>query len=490
MHCVCDVDGYQDYVTNGTINGLVAQQQKGAAIIVEHRFFGKYNPYDNLTSQCLALLTIQQAIDDLVYFATTADLLIPGGDAVKPGQAPWTLVGGSYSGALTSWTMVDDYYGYFSPIRKYMPRNCSSDVEAVIAYLVWMYAVNDTAGIQSLKEAFGLGGVAHVDHFASARESSLPLVRSSSLRETDTLAHTPYSCNFNPTCLIGKIQYLVLAQEQVLFFQFCDALEVKNGVNAGPEGWRLENAIFSWACDDQGAECTQLGFYKVGPPGGQPAIRQCVNRFPQVFASPREPTTVETNKIYAGWDVDIPRLFFADGLRDTWREATVSAYGLNKANATSMPIYESDGFRCTDMIPKSGIDPLQWKDAPAPLILWVEAGVQNERTTKQWDVCQGKQAGRKKVGEKLHVIHWHKKLRSRPYNHTSALLFIAGPYVHAVIGMRIPNADHQTGHDDIWRGISEEKYQIRHRYLCVSALELISLEAWEIIPEGWPIISP
>ncbi|KAG1734402.1 serine carboxypeptidase S28-domain-containing protein [Suillus paluster] len=195
-----DADDYQIYVTNGSINGLIAQHQKGAAILVEHRFFGDSNPHDNLTSQSLALLTIQQAIDDLVYFAATADLPMSGGDAVKPGQTPWVLIGGSYSGALTSWTMVNkpgifwagyassavvetitDYYNYFTPIRNYMPRNCSSDVESVIAYLDWMYAVNDTAGIQTLKEAFGLGGVVHVDDFASARELTLSLVQSSSL---------------------------------------------------------------------------------------------------------------------------------------------------------------------------------------------------------------------------------------------------------------------------------------------------------------------
>jgi hypothetical protein len=98
--------GYQGYVTNRTINGLIAKQQKGAAIIIEHRFFGYSNPYNDLTSQSLKLLTIQQAIDDLVYFANNVDLPMPGGDAVKPGQAPWILIGGSYSGALTSWTMV------------------------------------------------------------------------------------------------------------------------------------------------------------------------------------------------------------------------------------------------------------------------------------------------------------------------------------------------------------------------------------------------
>ena len=53
-----------------------------------------------------------------------------------------------------------------------MPQNCSADVEAVIAYLDGMYTNNDTAGIRTLQEAFGLAGLAHVDDFAAARESS------------------------------------------------------------------------------------------------------------------------------------------------------------------------------------------------------------------------------------------------------------------------------------------------------------------------------
>lgn len=64
--------------------------------------------------------------------------------------------------------MRSDYYGYFTPIREYMPQNCSSDVEAVIAYLDQIYAANDTDAIQTLKETFGLGELSHVDDFASA----------------------------------------------------------------------------------------------------------------------------------------------------------------------------------------------------------------------------------------------------------------------------------------------------------------------------------
>ena len=74
--------------------------------MLEHRYYGLSNPYDDLSVQSLQFHTIQQAIDDLEYFAKNVDLPMPGGDAVKPGQAPWVLIGGSYSGALTSFTVV------------------------------------------------------------------------------------------------------------------------------------------------------------------------------------------------------------------------------------------------------------------------------------------------------------------------------------------------------------------------------------------------
>ena len=31
-----------------------------------------------------------------------------------------------------------------------------------------------------------------------------------------------------------------------MFFEFCDALEVKDGVSAPATGWGLDNAIYSW----------------------------------------------------------------------------------------------------------------------------------------------------------------------------------------------------------------------------------------------------
>ncbi|OJA20656.1 hypothetical protein AZE42_11354 [Rhizopogon vesiculosus] len=81
-----------------------------------------------------------------------------------------------------------------------------------------MYDVGDTAGIQTLKETFGLGSLGHVDDFANALQYNL----------LDWQALQPS---------IGP---------GAMFFKFCDALEVKDGTNAGPGGWGLKNTIYSW----------------------------------------------------------------------------------------------------------------------------------------------------------------------------------------------------------------------------------------------------
>ena len=75
-----------------------AQQQNGSTIVLEHRFYGLSNPKPNLSVESLQYHTIQQAIDDLVYFANNVHLPMPNGDHLSPANAPWILIGGSYSG--------------------------------------------------------------------------------------------------------------------------------------------------------------------------------------------------------------------------------------------------------------------------------------------------------------------------------------------------------------------------------------------------------
>ncbi|EPQ59204.1 peptidase S28 [Gloeophyllum trabeum ATCC 11539] len=384
--------GYTGYLTNRTINGRIAQQQNGATIVLEHRFYGLSNPYPDLSSQSFRVHTIEQAVQDLVYFAKNVKLPMPGGDAVTPDQAPWILIGGSYSGALTGWTMVDqpdvfyagyassavveailDYWGYFEPIRQYMPRNCSADVEAVIAHMDQVFTSGTPSQIAALKAQFGMSNVTHLDDVAGALRNNLWDWQS-----------------LSPDTGPG-------AQ----FFQFCDALEVKNGVSAPATGWGLEHALQAWGsyfanvyypilCGDADAEdclgtydqsqsywtdtsidnagrswewivCTEVGFLQDGAPPNWPTLvtrlvqpaydeRQCSYMFPEAFPTWPVPNVTATNAKYHGWNLQVDRLFFANGQRDPWREATVSADGVYVPSTPTQPIAVGDGYHCSDLI--------------------------------------------------------------------------------------------------------------------------------------------
>ncbi|KAI0345812.1 peptidase S28 [Trametopsis cervina] len=389
-----NADGYTGYLTNRTINGQIAQQQHGATIVLEHRYYGQSNPAPDLSVKSLKWHTIQQAIDDLDYFANNVVLAMPGGDDVKPSTAPWVLVGGSYSGALTGWTMVNkpnlfragyassavveaitDFWAYFEPILEHMPSNCSSDVQAAIAHIDQVFTHGTPAQISALKANFGLGNLTHLDDVAGALRNNLWDWQSLS---PDTLTE-------------GQ------------FFQFCDALEVQNGQVAPAAGFGLDHALAAWgkywnttylravcgkadvvdclgsydptqdaytdtSLDNAGRSwtwivCNQVGFYQEGAPLGHPTLvtrlvqpsydeRQCNYYFPGAFGPNPfpAPNVNQVNAAYHGWNLKVDRLFIANGHRDPWREATTSATLSPTSSTPSQPIAISDGFHCSDLI--------------------------------------------------------------------------------------------------------------------------------------------
>ncbi|KAJ3878386.1 peptidase S28 [Lentinula edodes] len=387
---------YIGYLTNVTFNGLLSQAQNGTTVVLEHRFFGLSNPLPSLTGENLRYLTLQQSIDDIEYFVNNVHLPMPGGDHL---DAPWIMVGGSYSGALTSYTMYNkpnlfyagyassapvqamyDYWGYFEPIRQNMPQNCSADVEVVIEHITEVFEGNNITAIQEIKNTFGMGSVQHLDDVAGGIK-----VRSNLWDWQD----------MQPTTGPGAA-----------FYQFCDALEVKEGISASMDGWGLEHALAAWGAYWKesyletmcGAEdiatcldsydstatyftnttidnpyrswnwilCNELSFSQSSPPPGDPAlvsrvvqpeydIRQCYYWYSDVFNTTNPPPMADgaaalSDQRYGGWNVSLDRLFFANGKRDPWREGTVSADGLGIPSTVLQPIFVSDGFHASDLI--------------------------------------------------------------------------------------------------------------------------------------------
>jgi len=97
--------------------------------------------------------------------------------------------------------------------------------------------------------------------------------------------------------------------------------------------------------------------------------------FPGVFTNSSVPNASLTNKKYKGWNVQVNRLFFANGVRechpsellninnscsqgDPWRDATLSADETLFISTPWQPIALGDGFHCSDLgVAAAVVDP-------------------------------------------------------------------------------------------------------------------------------------
>jgi hypothetical protein len=118
-----------------------------------------------------------------------------------------------------------------------MPQNCSADVQRVIAHVDQTFTSGTPAQKVALKSNWGLSTLEHLDDVAGARMSIYSL----------------FMCLKIELFLKKKVrndlwywQSLQPASRGGIFYQFCDALEVKDGVSAPATGWGLEHATLAW----------------------------------------------------------------------------------------------------------------------------------------------------------------------------------------------------------------------------------------------------
>lgn len=134
---------------------MLAQELGAAQILIEHRYWGSSSPFDDLTTENLQYLTLENSILDMTNFANNVELPWATQWAKTNADAvPWVLIGGSYPGALAAWVehvapgtfwaylassavveAIEDFWQYWEPVRLGMPSNCSSDVSAVIDFM-------------------------------------------------------------------------------------------------------------------------------------------------------------------------------------------------------------------------------------------------------------------------------------------------------------------------------------------------------------------
>lgn len=184
-----NVTGYDTYLTTDRTTGILAKEIGAATIVMEHRYWGSSTPYTDLTTANMKYLTLENSILDLTNFAKNVDLPFDKSKGSNADCAPWVMMGGSYSGALSAWTAsvapgtfwayhsssapvqaVSDYWSYFVPVQEGMPKNCSKDVALVIDHIDDVLTTGSDKEIHDLKAKFGMEDIEHSDDFGNALE--------------------------------------------------------------------------------------------------------------------------------------------------------------------------------------------------------------------------------------------------------------------------------------------------------------------------------
>ena len=112
----------------------------------------------------------------IVFLSSQQAELVPGGVCVIRGRGEHRVctlfLCARVDGRLTyCGVLFSDYWGYFQPILEYMPKNCSADVQAVIAHIDSVFTSGNHREINTILKLFNMTELSnHRDDAAGARE--------------------------------------------------------------------------------------------------------------------------------------------------------------------------------------------------------------------------------------------------------------------------------------------------------------------------------
>lgn len=383
--------GRLPFLQKGIIAQLI-QATNGIGVILEHRYYGTSFPTPDISTENLRFLTTEQALADQAYFSQ--HIKFPGLEDhdLSSNTTAHIGYGGSYAGAYVAflrkqypdvyWGTISssgvtkaiyDYWQYYAAIAKYGPEACIS-TQQILTHMVDNIVIgkNDTNLTSTLKDAFGLGDLTHIEDFTNQLASGVgnfqslnwdPEVTSDEFYnycanisstnveypETEakrsTATHLLEAGGYasNSTLVnqllnyIGYINATVVSRctdstQDECFSNYNTTFYEQDSIDQ--QGWR------SWAYQ----YCTEWGYLQTGsgvPADQLPLISRTIDLeystlvCKYAFNITTPPEVDRINK-YGAYDIAYPRLAFLDGEWDPWRPASPHAfdYGAKERNSS------------------------------------------------------------------------------------------------------------------------------------------------------------
>ncbi len=385
---------------NGTLGAplRLAEQFHGMAVVWEHRFYGESLPFplDKDTGKALEgydaykFLNNEQALEDTVYFAN--HFSPPGYEDntyLSPSQTPWIWIGASYAGvrgAIMRLRNPEVFYAtwassapvqaqidmsvYANPIQQSMPRNCSADAHAAIAYVDNIFLHGTPEEVSTLKRAIYLASnvdtdlavlevdqteVDRLDYYSLAANLSYPFYLNAYsfqrynyagslgdfcdfLESWNTENSTEFDINTTGTEWLrnsadGDFSTDGIAAsygDEQAFYAFLSATAYqyqKTSQDNGVYSSLVDEMSWSWQY------CSEFGYFRVANASDPTSL---ISRFldvpghaqrycRDVFSYAPDSPDVDTILEYGGYSMTPSNTLFTDGERDPWRTLGVQA---------------------------------------------------------------------------------------------------------------------------------------------------------------------
>ncbi|CAF1400477.1 unnamed protein product [Rotaria sordida] len=373
-----------------------AQTHGAICVMLEHRFYGKSHPTEDLSIENLRYLTSEQALADLATFREYFNSEYKISDQTK-----WISFGGSYPGSLSAWfrlkyphlvhgaisasspmTALTDFSEYLVVVRNSLAtydEKCNVAISGAIE--VMQKLVQSSAGRVTLKTAFRLCDSIEtqndVDNFFETVSGNFQGVvqynkdnrafegaRATNIT-IDVLCKTMLD-----TSQPDILQRMVNVNDMLLtaYDQKCLDAGYMSMIN------RLRNTSWNASASEGGRQwtyqtCVEFGFFQSSDDSQQPFgnnfpvsffIQQCADIFgPKFDDNLLERGINFTNAFYGAEGFSGSRVLFVNGAIDPWHALSFTKDPPNNNTA----IFLSSTAHCADMYPDADWDPAELKQA-------------------------------------------------------------------------------------------------------------------------------
>lgn len=380
--------GRLPFLQKGIVHQVI-EATGGMGVILEHRYYGKSFPVEDLTTKNMRFLSTEQSLAEIDYFARNVKFEGVDADLTAP-NTPWVVYGGSYAGAQaaflrvvypeTFWGAISssgvtvaiyDYWQYFEPARLYGPPDCIKNTQVLIDVIDnILLSGNNTDKVQSLKNVFGLGNVTDNRDFANQITGVYGLQSTNWDPEENSASLFNY-CN-NMTALPKSENLRTAVADIVSAAGYGNDMHAQN-VTLNAISWLNSTALAGWrrtnrtqdqyftslnatalqaytSLEDYGAiswsyqVCTEWGYIQTGntPENIMPLISRTLDVdyltfFCRAQFNITTPPDVEKVNKYGAYDIDYERLAHLGGNADPWRPATPLWYPESRNSSTDHP---------------------------------------------------------------------------------------------------------------------------------------------------------